>query len=86
MDWTGAINYYRSIWLSRVAPHTGPAKVPVLLLVGDLDKTCSLQAAVKSTEQEERLSVRVVSDTEHFPHQQAPAAVNRLLLAFLASM
>jgi len=54
--------------------------------MGDGDKSFSLETAIKSTELEEKLVVRLVNGAGQAPHQQAAAQVNKLLLTFLSGM
>lgn len=87
VDWTGAISYYRTIWKSRVREElVGKLDIPLLLIMGDGDKSFSLEAAIKSTEIEQKLVVRLVNGAGHAPHQQAAPLVNKLLLTFLSGI
>jgi pimeloyl-ACP methyl ester carboxylesterase len=54
--------------------------------MGDGDKSFSLETAVKSTEMEQKLVVRLVNGAGHAPHQQAAPLVNKLILTFLAGI
>ncbi|XP_065342678.1 epoxide hydrolase 4-like isoform X2 [Cloeon dipterum] len=85
MDWTGALNYYRTLWKARINPElVGKLDVPLLLIVGDREQSFSLETAIRSTELEPKLVVRVVNGAGHAPHQEAVPQVNKLLLTFLA--
>ncbi|XP_059473687.1 epoxide hydrolase 4-like isoform X2 [Neocloeon triangulifer] len=85
VDWTGALNYFRTFWKARVRSDlVGSLDIPLLLIVGDKDQSFSMETAIKSTELEDKLIVRVVGGAGHAPHQEAVHHVNKLLLTFLA--
>jgi hypothetical protein len=87
VDWTGAISYYRTLWKSRVREELiGKLDIPLLLIMGDGDKSFSLETAIKSTEIEQKLVVRLVNGAGHAPHQQAAPLVNKLILTFLSGI
>ncbi|KAF4528022.1 hypothetical protein B566_EDAN002205 [Ephemera danica] len=75
---------YKSVWMSRLKKKKDPCEIPLMLVLGDSDNSCSLEAAIRSTEEAEKLIIRVIDNAGHFPHQQAPVQVNRLILSFLA--
>ncbi|XP_043281644.1 epoxide hydrolase 4-like [Venturia canescens] len=83
-DWTGAINYYRNLPFTRLNMTTSePICNQTLLIVGNLDPCLSLEKVVQSSEYLARFSIKVVTDAQHFPHQESPEIVNQTILKFL---
>ncbi|KAL1454913.1 hypothetical protein WDU94_009042 [Cyamophila willieti] len=88
-DWTGPLNYFRNLPFNRLknASSTGKeinkVKVPTLLLTGSTDSCVSLESIVRSTDFVEQFTLKIVDKSSHYPHQQQPDQVNRLLLNFL---
>lgn len=84
-DWTGPINYYRNLPFSRVSEEREQVDVPCLLLTGNKDQFVNLESVVKSTDYVKKFSLKIVDGASHFPHQELPDTVNKLLLSFLVS-
>lgn len=82
-DWTGPINYYRNLPFWRVSEGKGTVNVPTLLLTGNKDPWVNLESIVKSSDYVDKFLVKMVEGAGHFPHQECPEAVNKLLLSFL---
>lgn len=82
-DWTGPINYYRNLPFWRVSEGGGAVNVPTMLLTGNKDPWVNLESIVKSSDYVEKFLVKMVEGAGHFPHQECPDAVNKLLLSFL---
>ena len=81
-DWTGPINYYRNLPLTRIHQDY-KVIVPTLLIVGNKDPFIQLESVVKSTEYSKKFLLKIVDGVGHFPHQENPDLVNKLLLSFL---
>ncbi|XP_067013459.1 epoxide hydrolase 4 [Anabrus simplex] len=82
-DWTGPINYYRNLPFYRVSEESGMVQVPCLLVTGNKDHFINLESMVKSTDYTDRFTVKIIDGAGHFPHQEMPEAVNKLLMNFL---
>jgi len=54
-----------------------------MLMTGNKDQWVDMESIIKSTDFVEKLSVKVVDGAGHFPHQEHPETVNKLLLSFL---
>lgn len=88
-DWTGPLNYFRNLPFNRLK-NTSTAKnsitkvkIPTLLLTGSTDNCVSLESIVRSTDFVEHFMVKIIDNSAHYPHQQQPDQVNKLLLSFL---
>lgn len=81
-DWTGPINYYRNLPHWRI-DQDYRIIVPTLLIVGNKDPFIQLESVVKSTEYAKKFLLKIVDGAGHFPHQENPELVNKLLLSFL---
>lgn len=57
--------------------------VPCLLLTGNKDQFVNLESVVKSTDYVQNFSLKIVDGAGHFPHQESPDTVNKMLLTFL---
>ncbi|XP_046746618.1 epoxide hydrolase 4-like [Diprion similis] len=83
-DWTGAINYYRSLPFARINPNSSEQILTrTLLIIGNQDPKVSLENVIKSSEHCEKFSLKVICDAQHFPHQEKPEIVNQTILKFL---
>lgn len=83
-DWTGAINYYRSLPFYRLEDETlRESEVRCLLITGKLDDSVPLENVIKSTEFVQKYYLKVIDDAGHYPHQENPEVVNKVLLEFL---
>ncbi|RZF34868.1 hypothetical protein LSTR_LSTR012865 [Laodelphax striatellus] len=84
-DWTGPINYYRNLpfWRVNVAEGSANLRVPVLMMVGNRDSSVHLESVVKSTDFVDKFSLKVIDGAGHFPHQENPKDVNKILFSFL---
>jgi hypothetical protein len=66
-----------------VSEESKQVNVPILLLTGNKDEFVNLESVVKSTEYVQKFSLKIVDGASHFPHQELPDTVNRMLLTFL---
>lgn len=82
-DWTGPLNYYRNLPLSKISEPLKQVQVPVVLVVGSKDPFVHLETVVKSTEFCETFRLQIVDDCGHFPHQENQQAFNSLLVKHL---
>lgn len=57
--------------------------VPCLLLTGNKDQFVNLESIVKSTDYVKKFTLKIVDGASHFPHQELPDTVNKMLLSFL---
>lgn len=80
-DWTGAINYYRTLPFWRLSSRK--LDKPCLLIVGNEDKSIKLESIIKSTECLEKFNMKIIDGASHYVHQQKPNEVNKILLEFL---
>ncbi|XP_068971314.1 epoxide hydrolase 4-like isoform X1 [Bombus flavifrons] len=82
-DWTGAINYYRNLPLIRLNTDTrDQISTQTLLIIGNMDPIVTIESVVQSSEYVEKFNVKVISEAQHFPHQQKPDTVNEAILKF----
>lgn len=82
-DWTGAINYYRNLPLIRLNTDTrDQISTRTLLIIGNMDPIVTIESVVQSSEYVEKFNVKVISEAQHFPHQQKPDTVNEAILKF----
>ncbi|KAK9502244.1 hypothetical protein O3M35_011050 [Rhynocoris fuscipes] len=81
-DWTGAINYFRTFphWRLNTSEKY---QVSSLLIVGNKDKSVLIESIVQSTDYVEKFSLKVINNAGHFPHQEQPEEVNKVLLNYL---
>ncbi|XP_063225642.1 epoxide hydrolase 4-like [Bacillus rossius redtenbacheri] len=84
-DWTGPINYFRNLPFKRVHTDGEPTLAPCLLIVGNRDEFVSLESMVKSTDYTCKFLLKIVDGGSHFPHQELPDVVDKMLLAFLVA-
>ena len=82
-DWTGPINYYRNLPFSRVSEDSKKVEVPCLLITGNRDQFIHLESVVKSTDYVQKFTLKIADGAGHFPHQDMPDSVNKMLLSFL---
>ncbi|KYM81266.1 Epoxide hydrolase 4 [Atta colombica] len=83
-DWTGPINYYRNLPFTRLNTDSGEQiDNKTLLLVGDMDPFVTIESIIQSAEYVEVSRVKVISQTQHFPHQEKSDAVNKAIIKFL---
>ncbi|PSN36565.1 hypothetical protein C0J52_09140 [Blattella germanica] len=82
-DWTGPINYYRNLPFSRVSEDSKKVEVPCLLITGNRDQFIHLESVVKSTDYVQKFTLKIADGAGHFPHQEMPDSVNKMLLSFL---
>ncbi|XP_023315795.1 epoxide hydrolase 4-like [Trichogramma pretiosum] len=85
-DWTGPINYFRNLPFTRLySEGREKIKTPTLLIIGNADKSISLEHIVQSTKYLEKFSINVVDKAGHFPHQENPEEVISFINEFLQS-
>ncbi|XP_050525443.1 epoxide hydrolase 4-like [Daktulosphaira vitifoliae] len=88
-DWTGAINYFRNLPFYRIETSTSNnnnqdvLNVPCLLIVGNNDENVKMESVIKSTEYLKTFTIKIIDNSSHFPHQEQPVAVNKILKSFL---
>lgn len=84
-DWTGPINYYRNLpfWRVNTREEDAGVQVPCLLIVGSQDSAVHLESLIKSTNYLEKYALKLVDFAGHFPHQEQPEVVNKILLSYL---
>uniref|UniRef100_R4G7V6 Putative soluble epoxide hydrolase n=1 Tax=Rhodnius prolixus TaxID=13249 RepID=R4G7V6_RHOPR len=81
-DWTGAINYFRTFPYWRLNIYES-YQVSTLLIAGNKDKSVLIESIIQSTDFIEKFSLKVINNASHFPHQEQPEEVNKILLNFL---
>uniref|UniRef100_A0A023F7J8 Putative soluble epoxide hydrolase n=1 Tax=Triatoma infestans TaxID=30076 RepID=A0A023F7J8_TRIIF len=81
-DWTGAINYFRTFPYWRLNINES-YQVSTLLITGNKDKSVLIESIIQSTDFVEKFSLKVINNASHFPHQEQPDEVNKVLLNFL---
>ncbi|XP_037915535.1 epoxide hydrolase 4-like [Hermetia illucens] len=81
-DWTGPFNYYRNFPFYRIKEGC-IVRCPVLIITGNADNFCCLEAMVKSTEYCDNFLVKIIEGAGHWPHQQVPDEFNKIVLNFL---
>lgn len=83
-DWTGPINYYRNLPFTRLNIDNG-AQIDskTLLIVGNMDPFVTIESIIQSAEYVEISRVKIISEAQHFPHQEKPTAVNEAIIKFL---
>lgn len=57
--------------------------MPCLLIVGNQDSAVHLESLIKSTNYLEKYALKIVDSAGHFPHQEQPEVVNKILLSYL---
>lgn len=83
-DWTGPINYYRNLPFTRLNIDSGEQiDNKTLLLVGNMDPFVTIESIIQSAEHVEVSRVKVIPQTQHFPHQEKSDAVNKAIIKFL---
>jgi len=83
-DWTGPINYYRTLPFMRLNTNNGQQiDNKTLLLVGNMDPLVTIENIIQSSEHVEVSRVKVIPETQHFPHQEKPDIVNKAIISFL---
>ncbi|XP_047104265.1 epoxide hydrolase 4-like isoform X1 [Schistocerca piceifrons] len=82
-DWTGAINYFRNLPFQRISPVCEPVKAPCMFITGNRDPCLTLESIVTSTEFTEKFLVKIVNEAGHYPHQEKPEVVNKMIISFL---
>ncbi|KAF7268152.1 hypothetical protein GWI33_018617 [Rhynchophorus ferrugineus] len=82
-DWTGPLNYYRNLPLSKIGEPLSRIQVPVLFILGGKDPFVRLENIVKSTVFCESFRLEIVDDCGHFPHQENPTNFNAILIKHL---
>lgn len=60
-----------------------PIDAQILLIVGNTDPSVSLESIIQSSEHTSRSNIKVISGTQHFPHQEKPDIVNEVIIKFL---
>lgn len=81
-DWTGPLNYYRNFPFYRIKEGSA-VRCPVLIVTGNADNFCRLEAMVRSTEYCDNFDVKIIEGAGHWPHQQVPEEFNKVILNFL---
>jgi pimeloyl-ACP methyl ester carboxylesterase len=66
-----------------VSEESKQVDVPCLLLIGNKDQFVNLESIVKSTDYVKKFTLKIVDRASHFPHQELPDTVNKMLLSFL---
>jgi epoxide hydrolase 4 len=82
---SSALNYYRAAW-RNAAPTTDsfrPISTPTLLIWGERDSYLSIRLTKGLTSWVPNLTVKRIADASHWVQNDAPEAVNRMLLEFL---
>lgn len=83
-DWTGPINYCRTLPFTKLNTDSGgQIDNKVLLLVGNMDPLVTIENIIQSSEHVEVSRVKVIPETRHFPHQEKPDVVNKAIAKFL---
>jgi len=83
-DWTGPINYYRNLPFSKLNIDNGEQiDNKMLLIIGNMDPLVTIENIIQSSEHVEVSRVKVISNAQHFPHQEKPDAVNKAIIKFL---
>ncbi|EZA51772.1 hypothetical protein DMN91_003889 [Ooceraea biroi] len=83
-DWTGPINYYRNLPFAKLNIDSGEQiDNKTLLIVGNMDPLVTIENIIQSSEHVEVSKVKVISNGQHFPHQEKPDAVNKAIIKFL---
>ncbi|XP_015609723.1 epoxide hydrolase 4 [Cephus cinctus] len=83
-DWTGPINYYRNLPFTRLNTNNNePIYTRILVIVGNVDPSVSLESIVQSSEYVEKFSAKIITGGGHFPHQEKPEMVNKAIMKFL---
>ncbi|KAH0955423.1 hypothetical protein HN011_006652 [Eciton burchellii] len=83
-DWTGPINYYRNLPFSKLNIDNGEQiDNKTLLIIGNMDPLVTIENIIQSSEHVEVSRVKVISNAQHFPHQEKPDAVNKAIIKFL---
>ncbi|XP_014282132.1 epoxide hydrolase 4 [Halyomorpha halys] len=82
-DWTGAINYFRTLSLWRVQAAEGSIDVSTLLIVGNQEPREFFECVIRSTDYIEKYTLKVVENASRYVHQEKPQEVNKILINFL---
>ncbi|KAG7206973.1 hypothetical protein KM043_000864 [Ampulex compressa] len=82
-DWTGPINYYRTLPFTKLNTESAEQICTrTLLIVGNADPSVTIESIVLSSEYVQTFAVKVINGAQHFPHQEKPDAVNKAILKF----
>lgn len=54
-------------------------------MVGNNDENVKMESVIKSTEFLKTFTIKIIDNSSHFPHQEQPAAVNKILKSFLGN-
>lgn len=82
-DWSGPLNYFRSLPFHRIEKDDIQITVPTLLITGNKDHYVNLESIVKSTDYCTKFFVKIIENTGHYPHQEDPENFNKVLIKFL---
>lgn len=83
MSMSHCYRYAIQILFSSTCKCLSNGKILRHLFSGSEDKFCRLDSIVRSTEYCENYVVKIIENAAHWPHQEMPLEMNRVILKFL---